>query len=73
MKVSYWNYLEPSHVVGFVLLCFIGGFFLAVAGAILAAFTGIWWIPFVVVLLSPFLALWALVDSLKEIQRRMED
>ena len=73
MKKSHWNYLEPSHVVGFVLLCFIAGFFLAVAGAILGALTGNWLIPLALVLLSPFVALWGLVDSLKDTQRRLED
>ena len=73
MKKSYWNYLEPTHVVGFAALGFVSAFFFAVVGAILGALTGHWWIPFVAVLLSPFVALWGLVDSLKDTQRRMED
>ena len=73
MKNSHWQYLEPTHCVGFLLMTFVWGFFFSVIGAPVAAFTGIWWIPFVVVLASPFAALCSLSKELKGIQRRMED
>ena len=71
-KRSHWDYLEPTQVLGFLLMTFVWGFFFAVIGALVGAVTGIWWIPFAVVLASPFVALWLLVLDLKARQAIFE-